>query len=53
MHRYLDETEKYIVPLAAEINHNMFIELTDLISNRRKMLRKIKEMELFTGKFLN
>lgn len=53
MNRYLDETEKYIVPIAAEVNHNMFVELTDLISKRRKMLQKIEEMELCTGKFLN
>lgn len=45
MYNYLDETEKYVVPIAAEVNHNMFIELTDLISNRRKMLKKIELLE--------
>ncbi len=53
MVRYLDETEKYIVPLAAEVNPNMFVELTDLISKRRKMLRRIVEMESCTTNFLN
>ena len=35
---YLDETELYVVPMAKEVNHHMFIELTDLISKRRNLL---------------
>ena len=33
--RYLDETEEYVVPMAREVNQDMVIELTDLISKRR------------------
>jgi hypothetical protein len=32
---YLDHTEKYILPMAREVNENMVIELTDLIAKRR------------------
>jgi len=35
---YLDETETYVLPMAREVNSDMFIELTDLISIRRKLL---------------
>jgi hypothetical protein len=52
MYSYLDQTEKYVVPLADEVNHDMFIELTDLISNRRKMLKKIELLEAYTDKIL-
>jgi GTP pyrophosphokinase len=38
MAQYLDETEKYVIPMAVEVNHNMVTELTDLIIKRRKML---------------
>lgn len=53
MLRYLDETERHVVPMANEVNHNMLIELSDLISNRRKMLKKIEMMEMLSGKILN
>ena len=33
--RYINETEKYLLPLAADINANMLIELTDLVHSRR------------------
>lgn len=35
---YLDETEIYVLPMAKEVNKDMFIELTDLISKRRDLL---------------
>lgn len=35
---YLDQTEKYILPLAREVNPDMLIELTDLVSRRRKIV---------------
>jgi (p)ppGpp synthase/HD superfamily hydrolase len=40
MARYLDETEKYVIPMAIEVNHNMVTELTDLIQKRREMLKR-------------
>lgn len=35
---YLEQTEKYIVPMAREVNPDMVIELTDLVSRRRKIV---------------
>jgi (p)ppGpp synthase/HD superfamily hydrolase len=42
---YLDQTEKYIMPMALEVNKNMAIELTDLIAKRRKQLNYLKYPE--------
>ena len=39
MTKYLNETEKYVVPMAREVNHNMVTELTDLIRKRRELLQ--------------
>lgn len=38
--RYIEETEKYIYPIANEVNANMFGELKDLIYARRQILHK-------------
>jgi len=40
--RYINETEKYLLPIASEINHNMLRELTDLVSSRRKYLEDFR-----------
>ncbi len=37
--RYLRETRDYILPYAAQVNPDMFRELSDLIENREHMLR--------------
>lgn len=42
MINYLDQTEKYILPMALEVNKDMAIELKDLISKRRKHLNYLK-----------
>ena len=42
MINYLDQTEKYILPMAIEVNKNMAIELQDLVTKRRKQLNYIK-----------
>lgn len=42
MNDYLNQTEKYILPMALEVNKNMAIELRDLISKRRKQLNYLK-----------
>ena len=39
--RYLQETRDYILPWAASVNPNMFLELSDLVENREEMLRKM------------
>jgi len=44
--RYLDETEKFVLPIADEVNSNMAIELRDLISRRRKNLEIKKSLPL-------
>ncbi len=36
---YLDQTEKYLLPMATEVNANMLIELTDLVKRRRELCR--------------
>ena len=36
--RYCDETEFYILPIALEVNYNMYQELISLIISRRKYL---------------
>jgi len=41
--RYTNETEKYLVPLAAEVDHNMHIELKDLVSSRRLLMSDYKK----------
>ncbi len=38
MNEYLDQTEKYVLPMAHEVNANMAIELRDLIDKRRKQM---------------
>ena len=36
---YLDQTEKYVLPMAVEVNRNMVRELTDLVAKRRKLCK--------------
>lgn len=36
--RYCDETEYYMLPMAIEIDYNMYLELIDLVISRRKYL---------------
>jgi (p)ppGpp synthase/HD superfamily hydrolase len=38
MNEYLNQTEKYIIPMADEVNKDMAVELKDLVSKRRKQL---------------
>jgi len=42
MKSYLDQSEKYVLPMADEVNKNMAIELKDLITNRRKQMNYLK-----------
>jgi len=41
MAQYLDETERYVLPMALEVNMDMVVELMDLISRRRKLINKM------------
>ncbi len=38
---YLDQTEKFVIPMARRVNEDMVIELTDLVAKRRKILKMI------------
>jgi (p)ppGpp synthase/HD superfamily hydrolase len=40
--RYIDETEKYVLPIAAEVSQYMVIELEDLVKSRRKYLEDFR-----------
>jgi len=42
MSSYLDQTEKYVLPMALEVKKNMAIELRDLIDKRRKQMNYLK-----------
>lgn len=39
---YLDQTEKYVIPMARQVNPDMLIELTDLVAKRRRILRMLE-----------
>lgn len=52
---YLDQTEKYILPMAMQVDKNMVTELTDLIAARRELcnlgfVAKIRNTFLNPGK---
>jgi GTP pyrophosphokinase len=40
---YLDQTEKYVIPMAREVNADMLVELTDLVKRRRKLVKILEE----------
>jgi (p)ppGpp synthase/HD superfamily hydrolase len=40
---YLDQTEKYVIPMAQEVNADMLIELTDLVKRRRKLVKIMED----------
>jgi len=45
--RYINETEKYLIPIAAEVDQNMMTELNDLLASRRKYLNNFRNLEKF------
>ena len=36
---YLDQTEKFVIPMARQVNADMLIELTDLVKRRRQLVK--------------
>jgi len=38
---YLDQTEKFVIPMARKVNEDMVLELTDLVAKRREILKMI------------
>jgi GTP pyrophosphokinase len=36
---YLDQTEKYVIPMAKLVNLDMLIELTDMVARRRSIIK--------------
>ena len=47
MSHYLDQTEKYVLPMAMEVNNDMAFELKDLIDKRRKQMNFLKYPGIF------
>jgi (p)ppGpp synthase/HD superfamily hydrolase len=39
---YLDQTEKYVLPMARKVNADMVIELTDMVVRRRRILKMME-----------
>jgi len=44
--RYINETENYLLPIAADVSNDMLRELTDLVSSRRKYLEDFRSLRL-------
>lgn len=44
---YLDQTVQYVIPMARKVNADMVIELTDLVTRRRELVRVMKEDKRF------
>lgn len=44
---YLDQTQKYIMPMAMEVNENMAQELKDLIAKRKGQMNFLKYPDFF------
>jgi len=42
MNEYMEETEKFVIPMAETVNTNMMIELNDLIQRRRLLIDRLK-----------
>lgn len=40
---YLDQTEEFVIPMAQQVNENMFKELTDLVKKRRKLVKIMED----------
>jgi len=38
---YLDQTEKFVIPMARKVSEDMVLELTDLVAKRREILKMI------------
>jgi (p)ppGpp synthase/HD superfamily hydrolase len=44
--RYINETEKYVLPIAAGVSHYMVNELVDLIHSRRRYLEDFNKFKI-------
>jgi GTP pyrophosphokinase len=40
---YLEQTEQFVIPMAQKVNSDLVIELTDLVTRRRKILSVLEE----------
>jgi (p)ppGpp synthase/HD superfamily hydrolase len=43
--RYINETEKYVLPIAIEVSSYMVTELSDLVKSRRKYLEDFRNLK--------
>jgi (p)ppGpp synthase/HD superfamily hydrolase len=48
--RYINETEKYVLPIAASVSHYMVNELVDLIHSRRRYLEDFNRFKIGADK---
>ena len=48
--RYINETERYILPIAAEVNQYMVTELIHLVHSRRKYLEDFRRFRTGSGR---
>lgn len=39
---YLDQTERFVIPMASKVNEDMVIELTDLVAKRRRIIHMME-----------
>jgi hypothetical protein len=42
---YLDQTEKYVIPMAQQVSADMLTELTDLVRIRRQLVKIIEKSD--------
>lgn len=50
--KYLNQTEKYVIPMAEKVNYDMLLELSDLVYSRRTLLR-FTSVKRFFNKTIN
>lgn len=43
INQYLDQTEKYVIPMALEVNYDMYTELTDMVQKRRNLVKLVMD----------
>jgi (p)ppGpp synthase/HD superfamily hydrolase len=48
--RYINETEQYVLPIAAEVSQYMVNELGDLVKSRRKYLEDFRNLKASTDR---
>ncbi len=50
---YSLQTEKFILPMAEEIHHDMYLELKDLITRKRRVIKQVYQLKRMLKNFLS